>query len=74
MRYRSREYDDDIGRTDLIFEVRRALGENLALISELFTYFLVAAVHPVVTADDYNTHNISLISKSRVRLRTRLFP
>ena len=59
MRDPSRENHDNIGRPDLIFEVCRTLGEHLAFIPELFTDFFVTAVHSVVTADDYNAHNIS---------------
>ena len=53
--HRACEHNNDIGAAYLISEVCRALGENLALAAVLFAYFLVFAVHSVMTADYYYT-------------------
>ena len=53
---RAGKNDNHIRRAYLIFEIRRALRKHLAFTAEAFADFLITAVHPVVTADNYNTH------------------
>lgn len=59
--HRACEHNNDIGASYLISEVCRALGENLALAAVLFAYFLVFAVHSVMTAHYYYTHRFTSV-------------
>ena len=56
MRYRTRENNHHIGTAYLIFKIRRTLRKNLALTAVFFTYFLILAVHSVMSAHYNNTH------------------
>lgn len=53
------EKDDQVGGTDLVAEIRRQLCKYLALAAVVFADVLIAAVHPVMSADNYNTHGES---------------
>ena len=46
-----------VGRADLLLHGAVLLGEYLGLVAVFLTYFLVAADHTFVAADNYNAHN-----------------
>lgn len=50
MRYCSGKNDDHIGTAYLVLKICRTLRENLALASEVFTYFSILTMHAVMSA------------------------
>ena len=58
---RACKYYNDIGAAYLILKICGTLCKYLALATVLFAYFFVAAVHSVMSADNYNTHFITSI-------------
>ena len=53
MRAGAREYDQQIRLTDLVFKVRRHLGEDFGFPLILFTDILITCCHAVIAAYDY---------------------
>lgn len=53
---RACKYYNDIGTAYLILKICRTLCKYFALAAVLFAYFLVATVHSIVSANNYNTH------------------
>ena len=60
--YRSRKEDEQIRSSDLFVQAGTHLGEYLCFAVVGFAYFFILGDHPVMTADDNNTHEISSLA------------
>lgn len=78
VRYRRSKNDHCVRAAYLFFHSIVALRKNFHTMSALVTYVRVNAMHPVMTAYQYNTHTPSLslllLFRKRHRPRTGFFP
>ena len=60
MRYGIRKQHNQIGASNLLLQIPGHLGKDLRLTAMFLTNLLILAYHPVMPADNHNTHTLAV--------------